>query len=144
MKYSERILWLLVIIVLSLFCDRKMSKIDNLESLLTSYNLNSQIKSDQIIDLMNQMHVSNSNQYNLGYEEGKTYSMIASIKNEDLHDYAEGYHAAIKQIQSKDYASDSDEIYNLFLKTLDMLDDSDHEYNKLLDTLTTELKTESK
>lgn len=97
MKNKERICWLLLIILLGVFCDRKMQKIDDMQSLITSYDLNNQIKSDQILDLMHEINNGNQNQYMKGYEEGKVYAMIASINGEDLHKYADGYHAAMTQ-----------------------------------------------
>ena len=141
MKNKERICWLLLIILLGVFCDRKMQKIDNMQSLITSYNLNNQIKSDQILDLMHEINNGNKDQYMQGYEQGKTYAMIASINNEDLHKYADGYHAAMSQIKFnqkvKDY-NGSREIYGLFFQVLDMLDESENEYQELLNSIASE------
>jgi len=141
MKNKERICWLLLIILLGIFCDRKMQKIDNMESLITSYDLNNQIKSDQILDLMHEINNGNKDQYMQGYEQGKTYAMIASINNEDLHKYADGYHAAMSQIKFnqkvKDY-NGSREIYGLFFQVLDMLDESENEYQELLNSIASE------
>jgi hypothetical protein len=135
MKNSERTCWIIAIILLAFFCDRKMAKVENMESLVTSYDLNNQIKSDQIIDLMHQINNGNQDQYRQGFEEGKVYAMIAAINNEDLHKYADGYHAAMSQMEFsqkvRDY-NNSNEIYSLFFEVLNMLDESDHEYQELL------------
>ena len=101
MNTKERYLWIGALIAALLFCDRKISQVERLEDLDKGYQLNARVQSDQINELINKSRNIDSHQYNQGFEDGKTHAMIASIHNENLYDYAEGYHAAINQISEE-------------------------------------------
>ena len=98
------------------------------------YRLTSSVKTDQILDLMNELDSSKESQYQSGYLNGQQHAMIASIKGEHIYDYADGYHAALNQFNKDEKDA---EIYKLFYKTLDLLDESDKNYNDLLETVGT-------
>ena len=105
MDNKERYLWIGVLILACLFCDRKMSQIESLELLNQHDQLNRQIQSDQINELTLKLNESDSVKYSQGFEDGKTHAMLAVIHDESLYGYAEGYHAAIDQL-SKEMSSD--------------------------------------
>lgn len=105
MDNKERYLWIGVLILACLFCDRKMSEIESLKSLNEHGELNRQIQSDQINELTLKLNESGSIEYSQGFEDGKTHAMLAVIHDESLYGYAEGYHAAIDQL-SKEMSSD--------------------------------------
>jgi len=105
MDNKERYLWIGVLILACLFCDRKMSQVESLELLNQHDQLNRQIQSDQINELTLKLNESDSVKYSQGFEDGKTHAMLAVIHDESLYGYAEGYHAAIDQL-SKEMSSD--------------------------------------
>jgi hypothetical protein len=105
MDNKERYLWIGVLILACLFCDRKMSQVESLELLNQHDQLNRQIQSDQINELTLKLNELDSIQYSQGFEDGKTHAMLAVIHDESLYGYAEGYHAAIDQL-SKEMSSD--------------------------------------
>ena len=134
MNNFERLIWVSALVLVGFFCANLLNKIDTLELMQDQYRLTSSVKTDQILDLMNQLDSSKESQYQLGYLNGQQHAMIASIKGEHIYDYADGYHAALNQF-NKD-AKDA-EIYKLFYQTLDLLDESDKNYNDLLETVGT-------
>lgn len=101
MNNKERYLWIGVLILACLFCDRKMSQIESLEYLNEHNKLSREIQSSQINEMTLELSSKNSIGYNKGFEDGKAYAMIATMHNENLHDYAEGYHAAINQLSEE-------------------------------------------
>jgi hypothetical protein len=97
MNNKERYLWIGVLILACLFCDRKMSQIETLESLDKHNQLNSQIQSDQINELSNLINQSNSVAHEKGFREGESHAMVTAINGGNLKDYKDGYHAALTQ-----------------------------------------------
>tara|TARA_X000001036_G_scaffold437790_1_gene483982 strand:- start:320 stop:700 length:381 start_codon:yes stop_codon:yes gene_type:complete len=101
MNTKERYLWIGALIIALLFCDRKISQVERLEDLDRGYQLNARVQSDQINELVHKSRNIDSSQYNQGFEDGKAHAMIAAIHNDNLYDYAEGYHAAINQLSEE-------------------------------------------
>lgn len=98
MNSKERYLWIGALVIALLFCDRKIAQVERLEDLDKGYQLNARVQSDQINELLRGAREVDVSQYNRGFEDGKAHAMIATIHNENLHDYAEGYHTAINQM----------------------------------------------
>ena len=98
MNTKERYLWIGALVIALLFCDRKISQVERLEDLDKGYQLNARVQSDQINELLRSAREFDSSEYSRGFEDGKAHAMIATIHNENLHDYAEGYHTAINQM----------------------------------------------
>jgi gamma-glutamylcyclotransferase (GGCT)/AIG2-like uncharacterized protein YtfP len=134
MNNFERLIWVSVLVLVGFFCTNLLNKIGTLELMQDQYRLTSSVKTDQILDLMNELDSSKESQYQSGYLNGQQHAMIASIKGEHIYDYADGYHAALDQFgkQEKDA-----EVYKLFHQALDLLDESDKNYNHLLETVGT-------
>lgn len=136
MNNKERLCWTLALILVAFFANSKMDHIQNLQTLNESYQINSQLKSDQMLDLMLEINSNDSLKYREGFEAGKTQAMLASMDNESIYNYTDGYHAAINQMQANSVMDEkgvnSPEIYDLFLDILDMYADSDERYQDLL------------
>lgn len=136
MNNKERLCWTLALILVAFFANSKMDYIQNLQTLNESYQINSQLKSDQMLDLMHEINNNDSLKYREGFEAGKTQAMLASMDNESIYNYTDGYHAAINQMQANSVMDEkgvnSPEIYDLFLDILDMYADSDKKYQELL------------
>ncbi len=98
MNNKERYLWIGALVIALLFCDRKIAQVERLEDLDKGYQLNARVQSDQINELLRGSREFDSSEYSRGFEDGKAHAMIATIHNENLHDYAEGYHTAINQM----------------------------------------------
>ena len=98
MNNKERYLWIGALVIALLFCDRKIAQVERLEDLDKGYQLNARVQSDQIDELLRGAREFDSSEYSRGFEDGKAHAMIATIHNENLHDYAEGYHTAINQM----------------------------------------------
>lgn len=134
MNNSERLIWISVLVLIGFFTMNLSNKIDTLELMQDQYRLSSSVKTDQILDLMNELDATKEAQYQSGYLNGQQHAMIASIKGEHVYDYADGYHAALNQFNKQENDA---EIYKLFHQTLDLLDESDKNYNDLLETVGT-------
>lgn len=134
MNNFERLIWVSALVLIGFFCTNLLNKINTLELMKDQYELTSSVKTDQILDLMNQLDSSKETQYQSGYLNGQQHAMIASIKGEHVYDYADGYHAALDQFAGQ---KNDAEIYELFNQTLDLLDKSDKNYNDLLEAVGT-------
>jgi hypothetical protein len=73
------------------------NKNQNLKALLELTHAESRIAQAQILDLASQMSVVKSNEYQKGFEAGKTQMGIAYMNKEQMLNYADGYHAATSQ-----------------------------------------------
>ena len=101
MNNRERYIWIGIFVLSAMFCDRKMAQIEGLEMLNNGNKLNSEIKSDQINELILKISESNSNGYKRGFEEGKAHAMIATVNGKSVYGYSDGYHAAINQLSEE-------------------------------------------
>ena len=63
-----------------------------------TYDLTIGIQKDQISELKRVLDKDKEMSYNRGFNDGKTHALICSIEDRGILDYAEGYHAAIKQL----------------------------------------------
>lgn len=136
MNNKERLCWVLSLILVAFFANSKIDYIQNLETLNQTSQINNQLKSDQILELTNQINNNQITRYQEGFEAGKTQAMIASMNHESLYNYSDGYHAALNQTNTNDLMTnkniESKEIYKLFIDILDMYEDSDERYEDLL------------
>lgn len=121
MNNFERLIWVSALVLVGFFCANLFNKIDTLELMQDQYRLTSSVKTDQILDLMNELDNSRESQYQLGYLNGQQHAMIASIKGEHIYDYADGYHAALNQFNKDEKDA---EIYKLFDDVLEAVGSS--------------------
>ena len=70
---------------------------ESLELISKSYQAECDIKSAQILELVNKLQVVESEAYRRGYEHGKIYMGVAQVHGKGMVDYTEGYHAAVSQ-----------------------------------------------
>jgi hypothetical protein len=118
MKITERTCYITAIIILALFCDRKMSEIEGLELIGKSKTLASDIKSDQINELSRKILHSDGADYSKGFEDGKNHAMLAIMHGDSLINYADGYHAAIDQMYSEVESSEIKAEVSKYMETL--------------------------
>lgn len=100
MNNKERYIWIALLILACLFCDRKMAQIESLNSVMDHNSVRSKIQSDQIQEMLLSYNSLASSEYKKGFEDGKTHALISVIHEEEVNSYADGYHAAISQMQS--------------------------------------------
>ena len=96
-KLNERLIWVCVIVFGAFMIQNQSNTNANLETILKTYHLESEIQNSEITDFNNQLHVVRDNSYLRGFEAGKTQAGIALAQGESLYDYKEGYHAALTQ-----------------------------------------------
>ena len=101
MNNKERFIWISIIIFALTYINRKQHHIDNLESLNKNSQLSYQIQSNQISEMLSNYNILASCEYEKGFEDGKTHALITVIHEEEINSYADGYHAAISQLESQ-------------------------------------------
>lgn len=97
MKIHERYLWIAALLVAILFAQQKTDKVDGLEVLLKTYELESTIQDAQITDFGQQLRAAKDSAYQVGFEEGRTQAATVLANADSLYNYTDGYHAAISQ-----------------------------------------------
>ena len=97
MKITERYLWIAGIILAGFVFQNQTNNNANLQTLLQSYEVETNIQNAQINDFSIQLAVVKGASYSEGFEAGKTQAGIALVRGGSLYDYSDGYHAAIGQ-----------------------------------------------
>ena len=98
MKIQERYLWIGAIILIAFVAQDQSSKNENLRTLITTYDLESNIQDAQILYFSQQLDVATQAEYSKGFEDGRTQAGIILAQGGSLYNYKDGYHAAISQI----------------------------------------------
>ena len=112
---KERIIWMLLLVLSAMYIDRKEAHIENLESLDRNNQLSHRLQSDQISEMLSDYDQLGRSEYNKGFEDGKTHALVSVMHQEEINSYADGYHAALSQIQSSGISS---ELMNKITKNL--------------------------
>ena len=108
MNNKERLTWFGAIFLLALFTLNTLDKVDDLE-ILHSTNLTlNEIHNDQINDLMQSLNESKFDSFDRGFNEGQANAVIRFMNGQELHDYKEGYHAALSQMLTESSQQDLD------------------------------------
>ena len=97
MNTKERTFWIIAIIALLFFVQDQSQRFANLNTLIKTYELESNIQYSQLMDFNHQMDQTSRLEYDRGFEDGRTQAAIALINDKALYDYADGYHAALTQ-----------------------------------------------
>ena len=97
MKIQERYLWIGGLILVGLLAQQKDKKADNLRTLITTYQLESNIQDAQISDFSQQLSTAKAEEYRQGFEDGRTQAGVAFMHEASMYNYTDGYHAAISQ-----------------------------------------------
>lgn len=132
MKTTERLCYISAIVLLLFYSDRKSSEVETLELLDKSNKLTASMQSDQILEMRHKISDISMMQYNKGFEDGRTHAMIASIFGDNLYDYSDGYHAALKQF---DFDNPSEDMYDTILEILEVNSLLQEDYQDLLNIL---------
>ena len=137
-KINERLVWISVIILGAFMIQNQLTTNANLETLLQTYNLESNIQKAEIVDFNNQLHAVRDNSYVRGFEAGKTQAGIALANDQALYDYKEGYHAALSQFEQPMEANKSaDSIFaELLIDFMDRELSLEESYWELLEYMT--------
>ena len=123
MPIQERYLWIAGIILAGFVIQGQSKKNDDLKTIITSYELESEIQSSQIMDFSQEVTSIKSNEYRKGFEEGRSQAGIALVNGRPMLDYADGYHAALSQFTDNLIAEDEDLIRKLELDIKSMVKD---------------------
>lgn len=106
---QERYLWIAAVILAGFVIQGQSKNNDDLETLATSYRLESQIQNSQIMDFSQNLEIIKSNTYATGFEDGRAQAGIAFTNGRPMLDYADGYHAALEQF-SQNHLRDDEEL----------------------------------
>ena len=98
MNTKERYIWVAALILGGFFFQNQESRMSDLNTLIRTYSMQTQIQDQQISDFALQLHSAEQMEYSRGFENGKTQAGIALVQGGSLYDYADGYHAAVDQI----------------------------------------------
>lgn len=112
MNNKERLIWLSALILMTFLWENEMSKSESLDLLNKQAQISSNLKDDQVMELLQKTSLISSERYNEGFEAGRTQAMIASVNDSNILEYKDGYHAALSQF---DFSSsiEKEEIKNL-------------------------------
>ena len=97
MKIQEKYLWLGALLIMGAVIHQQYTTNNNLSFLLKTYDAEDKIQDRQLLDLHSQISSSRAEEYNRGFEQGKTQAAITLMKGDSLANYADGYHAALDQ-----------------------------------------------
>lgn len=100
MNNKERFIWLSIIIFGLTYLNHKEFHIEHLEHLNQNYQFSSKLQSDQINEMLLNYDELGRAEYNKGFQDGKVHALISVIHEEEINSYADGYHAALSQIES--------------------------------------------
>ena len=102
-KIQERILWALVIALSAFHLLDKTDQISDLQTIITTYNMESNIQEAQINDLFQHLDSAKIAEYQKGFENGRTQAGVALAQGGSLYNYTDGYHAAMSQVTEEAY-----------------------------------------
>ena len=130
MSNTERLIWLSILILGGFFYQNQVFKLESLELLNQQAQISSNLKDDQVIELLQKTSLISSERYNEGFEAGRTQAMIASVNGSNILEYKDGYHAALSQF---DFSSsiEKEEIKNLLSSINNKDEKSSNLYLKL-------------
>ena len=123
MLIQERYLWIAGIILAGFVIQGQSKKNDDLKTIITSYELESEIQSSQIMDFSQEVTSIKSNEYRKGFEDGRSQAGIAFVNGRPMLGYADGYHAALSQFTENHIKEDEDLIRQLELDIEGMVKD---------------------
>ena len=109
MQIQERYLWIAGIILAGFVIQGQSKKNDDFKTLMTSYQLEAEIQSSQIMDFSQEVSSIKSNEYQKGFEDGRAQAGIAFVNGRPMLEYADGYHAALEQF-SESYIREDEKL----------------------------------
>ncbi len=123
MKIHERYLWIAAIILCGFVVQDQSKKNNKLAILLQTHQAGSEIQNSQIMDFSQEVLSIKSNEYQKGFEAGRSQAGIALVNGSPMLDYADGYHAALAQFTDNLISEDEDLIRQLELDIESMVKD---------------------
>ena len=147
MKIQERYLWIGAILLMGFVAHNQSLKNDNLRTLITTYDLETNIQYAQLTDITQQIDIARQGAYNEGFEAGKTQAAVVLMNGESLYDYTEGYHAAVGQfgvVDPNGQGLSQDFLLELLLDTLEQDADSESTYLDIIEDLLSNKDSELK
>jgi hypothetical protein len=97
MRFQEKYLLIGAVLIMMAVIHQQYTANNSLSHLLKAYELEAQIQDRQLIDISSQIRTTQAEEYNKGFEHGKTQAAITLMNGKSLNGYTEGYHAAISQ-----------------------------------------------
>jgi len=135
---QERVFWIIGGGLIAFFAENQMKRLDDLQTLLTTYQMEANIQNAQIADFSQQLNSAKDFAYSKGFEDGKTQASIAFVHGGTLYNYSDGYHAAISQFGVADPNGSGLSQDFLLEMLLDSLSSNKETDNEFIDTLSAE------
>lgn len=137
MNIKERTFWIIAIIALLFFAQDQSQRFSNLDVLIKTYELESNIQHSQLMDFNHQMNQASRLEYDRGFEDGRTQAAIALMNDKALYDYADGYHAALSQFSEPETPLDLDQdvLLDLLISSLGVESNSTEMYLEIISDL---------
>ena len=140
MNIKERTFWIIAIIALLFFAQDQSQRFSNLDVLIKTYELESNIQHSQLMDFNHQMNQASRLEYDRGFEDGRTQAATALMNDKALYDYADGYHAALSQFSELETPPDLDQdvLLDLLISSLGVESNSTEMYLEIISDLIAE------
>ena len=99
---KEKLFWALTLVNICVFVGYVIANLKNenadLEFLISTYNAETVIQRSQFTDMLHSQSQRSAEEYNRGFQNGRTQAAIGLMNKDALFDYADGYHAALSQM----------------------------------------------
>lgn len=137
MNIKERTFWMVAVIGLLFFLQDQSQRSHNLNTLIKTYELESNIQHSQLMDFNHQINESSRLEYQKGFEDGRTQAAIALMNDKALYNYADGYHAALSQFSEPETPPDLDQdvLLDLLISSLAVESNSTEMYLEIISDL---------
>lgn len=138
MKFHEKYLWLGAFVIMGAVIHQQYTANNNLSYIIQSYELESQIQDRQLMDISSQIRMTQAEEYNKGFENGRTQAAITLMEGGSLNGYTEGYHAALSQFGSDPLVypqSSQDYLLDALVDSLSAESDIEETYLEIIDLL---------
>jgi hypothetical protein len=108
MKIIERTSWLSVCVIASIIAISAWNREKLKDTLIQTYEASSEIERSMFNDMVVQMDIKSSNEYNKGFHDGQNNLGVAMMEGYSRLNYSDGYHAAIWQNAAETISVPSD------------------------------------
>lgn len=103
----------IVAIASTLYAYTTHNQNQQLETLVNISDVESRITQSQVLDLISQLSLVRTTEYQRAFEEGRTQMGLSLMEGKSMANYSDGYHHALTQFSDFSPLSDLDEMVKL-------------------------------
>ena len=104
---------IIVAIASTLYAYTTHNQNQQLETLVNISDVESRITQSQVLDLISQLSLARTTEYQRAFEEGRTQMGLSLMEGKSMANYSDGYHHALTQFSDFPRLSDLDEMVKL-------------------------------